>query len=221
VAAEGAVRVTPGPLPAFDVGALVPSTRDLLQAIRTRRSGLVLVPLLSTEEAGREALRDTESGVTALAMGEPGPAMAAASAATRVPVVCLRPVAAKEDYLAARAFGADAVVLAPGLDEAARQDLSKGARSTRMMALDVARDAAGAKRAAETGARALVLQAPDVATIKGLATGLPSGVTLLAWPDRAAEEDVRALVGVVDAVIVGVDVYGATGFERLVSELNP
>jgi hypothetical protein len=90
-----------------------------------------------------------------------------------------------------------------------------------MMALELARDAVAAKRAADAGARALVLQGPDVAAIRALASGLPPSITLLGWPERAAEEDVRTLLGVVDAVIVGIDVYGVTGFERLVSELNP
>ena len=211
----------PAPLPPFDVGALIPSTRDLLQGIRTRRTGLALVPLLGPEEVAREALRDTESGVTALAMNEPGPPMLAAATATRVPILCLRLVANKEDYLGARAFGAAAVVLDPALGEAARQEMAKGARSTRMMALELARDAVAAKRAADAGARALVLQGPDVAAIRALASGLPPSITLLGWPERAAEEDVRTLLGVVDAVIVGIDVYGVTGFERLVSELNP
>jgi hypothetical protein len=39
--------------------------------------------------------------------------------------------------------------------------------------------------------------------------------------ERSPEDDLRALRGLVDAVIVGVEVYGVTGFERLVSELNP
>jgi hypothetical protein len=211
----------PAPLPPFNIGTLVPSTRDLLQAVRTRRAGLALLPLLASEEPAREALRSVESGVTALAMSEPGSAMEEAAAATRVPMLCLRLVAAKEDYLAARAYGADAILLDPSVDPAARADLAKGARSTRMMALEVARDPAQAKRAADAGARALLLQGPDVAAIRALATGLPSNITLLAWPERAAEADLRKLTGAVDAAVVGVDVYGVTGFERLVSELNP
>ncbi len=211
----------PSPLPAFNVGTLVPSTRDLLQAIRTQRAALALVPLLGVEEAGREALRSTEMGVTALAMAEPGAAMAEASAATRVPILCLRLVQTKEDYLAARAFGADAVVLDPSLDDMARAELAKGVRSTRMMALEVARDAAAAKRASAAGARALVLQLAEPAQVRSIVKDVSPGVVLVAWLERAAEADVRALFGVVDAAIVGVDVYGVTGFERLVSELNP
>ena len=44
---------------------------------------------------------------------------------------------------------------------------------------------------------------------------------VIAWPTGALADDLQTLRGVVDAVIVDVDVYGATGFERLVSEVNP
>jgi hypothetical protein len=211
----------PSPLPPFDVGAIVPSTRDFLQATRTRRSGLALVPLLATEESAREALRDVESGVPAVAMTEPGPAMAAAAAATKVPMLCLRLVASKDDYLAARAFGADAAIVDPAAAEKDRGDLANGIRSTRMVALELGRDTDTVKRAAGGGARAIVLTGPDVAAVAALAAGVAPSITLVAWPDRATEADARRLVGVVDALVVGVDIYGATGFERLVSELNP
>jgi hypothetical protein len=191
------------PLPPFAVGAIVPSMRDFLQAIRTKRTGLALVPWLSVVDAGREALRDVESGVTALAMSEPGLPMAEAAAATRVPMLCLRAVTAQDDYLAARAYGADAIVLSSSLDDAAHADL------------------ADVKRAVDAGTKGIVLQGVDAASVRALAAKVPSAVTLVAWPGRATEEDIRSLVGAVDATIVGVDVYGATGFERLVSELNP
>jgi hypothetical protein len=209
------------PLPPFAVGAIVPSMRDFLQAIRTKRTGLALVPWLSVVDAGREALRDVESGVTALAMSEPGLPMAEAAAATRVPMLCLRAVTAKDDYLAARAYGADAIVLSSSLDDAAHADLAKGSRSTRMMALDLATSETDVKRAVDAGTKGIVLQGGDAASVRALAAKVPSAVTLVAWPGRATEEDIRSLVGAVDATIVGVDIYGATGFERLVSELNP
>jgi hypothetical protein len=209
------------PLPPFDVGSILPSTRDFLQATRTRRSGLALVPLLATEESAREALRDVESGVTAVAMAEPGPAMAAAAMATRVPMLCLRLVSSKDDYLAARAFGADAAVVDPAATEKDRSELAKGIRSTRMVALELGRDRDAVKRATDGGARAIVLPGADVAAVGALAAGVGPSVVLVGWPDRATEADARKLVGVVDALIVGVDVYGETGFERLVSELNP
>ncbi len=207
--------------PAFDVGAIVPSTRDFLQAVRSpKRSRLELVPLLVPEEAAREALRQEEAGVSAVAFAEPGPAMAEAASTTRIAVLCLRPVRAKDDYLAARAFGADAVVIAPELDDASRTDLGKGARSTRMVALELARNEGEALRAAQAGVRGVVLSVESAAAARAIAIKLPPGLAIVAWPARGTEEDVRSLAGAVDAVVVGVDVYGATGFERLVSELG-
>jgi indole-3-glycerol phosphate synthase len=205
----------------FSVGEIVPSTRDFLQAVRTRRVGLALVPVVGKEDAAREALRMAEEGVTALAMAQADAALSAATGATRVPALCLNPVRAKEDYLAARAFGADAVLIDASLPDLERAELAKGARSTRMVALEVACDAGAAGRAAAGGAKAVVIAAADAAAVRAIVQGLPSGLLLIAWPQRVSEPDVRTLVGVVDAVIVGVDVYGVTGFERLVSELNP
>ncbi len=207
------------PLPPFNVGTLVPSTRDFVQAIKTRKKGLALVPLLAPEDAGREALRSAEEGVVSVAFAEPGAPMAEGAAAMRVPVLCLRPVTTKDDYLAARAYGADAVVLAAGLDEASREELAKGARSTRMFALSLVTSEAEAKRAADAGDKAVVVRATDASAVKALAAKLPASTAILAWPAKGAEDDVRALVGAVDAAIVGVEVYGVTGFERLVSEL--
>jgi hypothetical protein len=209
------------PLPPFNVGTLVPSTRDLYQALRTRRKDLAFVAHLAEEDAPREALRMAEAGVAALALSEPGPAMAEAAGAARLPVVCLRLVATKEDYLAARAFGADAVLIDPSLEPAAREDLVKGARSTRMVALDVARDAPAVQREVTTGAKALVLKGADAAAVRALAPSAGPSVVLVAWPAAAGEDAVRGLRGVVDAVIVGVEVYGVTGFERFVSEMSP
>jgi indole-3-glycerol phosphate synthase len=161
-----------------------------------------------------------EAGVAALAFAEPGAPMAAAAQATRLPVLCLRPVSAKDDYLAARAYGADAVLIDASLDARTRDDLAKGARSTRMLALGVARDPASLKRAVDEGARAVVLRADDAAAVRALASVAPANVVSVGWPARAGEDDARGLRGVVDAAIVGVDVYGLTGFERFVSEMS-
>jgi hypothetical protein len=208
------------PLPPFNVGTIVPSMRDFLQAVRTRRKGLAVIPCLAPDEAAREALRNAEEGVAAIALVEPGPAMAAAAEATRVPVLCLRRITTKDEYLAARAYGADAVIIGADLAEGLRTDLAKGSRSTRMAALQLARTEAEAQRAVDEGARGVVLAGPDAAAVSALAKKVPPSITLIAWPARAAEGDVRSLSGGVDAVIVGVDVYGVTGFERFVSELG-
>jgi hypothetical protein len=211
----------PAPLPPFNVGTLVPSTRDLFQALRTRRRDLAFVAHLVEEDAPREALRMAEAGVAALALSEPGPAMAEAAAAVHLPVLCLRPVATKDDYLAARAFGADAVLIDPTLERAAQEDLAKGARSTRMVAIDVAHDATAVEHEVAAGAKALVLKGVDAPGVRALASSAGPSLVLVAWPAAAGEDAVRALRGAVDAVIVGVEVYGVTGFERFVSEMSP
>jgi indole-3-glycerol phosphate synthase len=211
----------PSPLPPFNVGTLIPSMRDFLQAVRTQRRELALIPLLPEEDAAREALRMAEAGVAALALNEPGAAMAEAANATRVPLLCLRLVSTKDDYLAARAFGADAVLLDPSLNNAAVEDLAKGARSTRMVALPIVRDDASVQLALRSGAKALVLQGDNSRQVTRLASLPPAGVALIGWPGSVSEDEARLLRGVVDASIVGVDIYGMTGFERFVSEMSP
>jgi hypothetical protein len=205
--------VAPHPSSAFDIATLVPSQRDFLQAVRTGRDRLALVPCISGDNAGREALRMAESGVSALAMTDPSPEMTEASRATRLPMLSLRLLTSRDDALAARAFGADAVIVDPRAADPERQKIADTARSVRMVVLD-----------AQRGGKAVLVQGPDVASIKTQIAGLPR-VILIAWLtpalERSPEDDLRALRGLVDAAIVGVDVYGVTGFERLVSELNP
>jgi indole-3-glycerol phosphate synthase len=205
-----------------DVASLVPSSRDFLQAVRTARKGLALVPWLDAENAAREALRMAESDVAALALSEVGPAMAEAARATRLPTLSLELVSSHDGALGARAFGADAVVLDPKADDPAREAAAASARSTRMVALSVVRTRHEVDRELARGAKSLIIQAPDVEALGTLAEAAPRSL-VIAWPSRpleALEEDVRRLLGRVDAVVVGIEVYGATGFERLVSELH-
>jgi indole-3-glycerol phosphate synthase len=204
--------------PPFDIASLVPSSRDFLQAVRTARKGLAVVPWLDAEDAAREGLRMAEFDVAALALGEPGPAMEEAARATRLPVLSLGLVSSNESALRARAFGADAVLIDPEAEEPARQAASASARSTRMVALSVARARPEVERQAAHGAKAIVIEAPDVRTL-GVLAEAAGRLLVIALPSRPQEEDVRYLRGRVDAVVVGVEVYGATGFERLVSEL--
>jgi hypothetical protein len=208
------------PTQPFDVATLVPSSRDFLQAVRTGRKGLALIPCIAAEEAAREALRMAESGVTALAMREASPAMAEAAKATRLPILSLQLVTTREDALAARAFGADAVLLDPAPSDADRDATASHARSTRMVALPLARTRTEVEHAASQGSKALVVQAADAKGLVELAS-FAGRLLVIAWPTGAFADDLQTLRGVVDAVIVEVDVYGATGFERLVSEVNP
>jgi DNA-binding NarL/FixJ family response regulator len=201
----------------FDVATLIPSGRDFLQAVRTGRKGLALVPCIAKEEAGREALRMAESGVTAIAMREPSPAMAEAAKATRLPMLSLELVTTREGALSARAFGADGVLVDP--TESAEATAAH-ARSTRMVALPLARTRADVERAVSAGAKALVVQAADAKGLVELASAAGRAI-VIAWPTGPLADELQTLRGKVDAVIVDVDVYGATGFEALVSEVNP
>jgi indole-3-glycerol phosphate synthase len=205
--------------PPFDIASLVPSSRDFLQAVRTARKGLAVVPWLDAEDAAREGLRMAEFDVAALALGKAGPAMAEAAGATRLPVISLELVSSSDSALRARAFGADAVLIDPETEEPARQAAVASARSTRMVALSVARTRREVEREAAHGAKAIVIEAPDVKALGELAEAA-GRLLVVALPSRPLEEDVRYLRGRVDAVVVGVEVYGATGFERLVSELH-
>jgi len=204
----------------FDVATLVPSNRDLLQAVRTGRKGLALVPCIAAEEAAREALRMAESGVTAIAMREASPAMAVAAKATRLPILSLQLVATREDALAARAFGADAVILDPTRSDAERETTASDARSTRMVALHLARTRAEVEQAVSRGSKAIVVQAADAKGLVQLASAA-GRLVVIAWPSGPLADELQTLRGAVDAVVVDVDVWGATGFERLVSEVNP
>ena len=129
-------------------------------------------------------------------------------------------VATREDALAARAFGADAVVLDPTRSEAERETTASDARSTRMVALHLARTRAEVEQAVARGAKAIVVQAADAKGIVQLATAA-GRLLVIAWPSGPLADELQTLRGAVDAVVVDVDVWGATGFERLVSEVNP
>jgi indole-3-glycerol phosphate synthase len=207
-------------MPPVDVASLVPSSRDFLQAVRTARKGIALVPCLGVEDAGREALRMAEADVAALALPLAGSAMAEAAAATRLPVLLLAPIKTPEEALSARGFGADAVLIDPEADAAARERAAKSARSTRMVALPFCRTVEEVERETAAGAKAVLISTPDLSSIAQLSRAIPRSI-VIGWPNRPLDEDLRTLRGQIDALVVGVEVYGATGFERLVSELSP
>jgi indole-3-glycerol phosphate synthase len=206
--------------PAFDVAALVPSSRDFLQAVRTARKGLALVPCLPKEQVAREALRMAEADVAALAMSDVGPAMVEAAGATRLPMLSLSQVSSADAALAARAHGADAVLIDPDAGDAEREAATNAARSTHMAALPVARTRKDVEKEVARGGKVVVVEAPDLKGLSDLAS-LAGRLIVIARSSGRLEDDVRLLRGKVDAVVVGVEVYGETGFERLVSELNP
>jgi hypothetical protein len=199
-----------------DIANLVPSTRDFLQAIATRRKKLALVPLVESTE---DVARLVEVGVTAFAVAEPGDLSKRLDRAIgSTPLVVLRAVASTDDALAARESGADAVVVDAAADY---ESLSKAARSTRMAALALARDVATATRITSTSAKAILLSVHGIEPIAPILKPLPPTMRVLAHVPSADEAALRAMRGVVDAAIVESAMYLSTSFETLREELDP
>jgi hypothetical protein len=201
-----------------NIASLVPSTRDFLQAIATQKKRLVLVPLVDRVD---DAVALAEAGVTAFAVSSPGPMMREVSEAVgAAPILSLGAVASADDALAARASGADAVVI-EGVAEAARwTSIAKHALSTRMAALVRVVDEASAEVGATTTAKGAYLRAETPADVRRLVQklGVPRVVAHLPSADETA---LRALRGVVDAAIVESDLYLSTSFATLREELDP
>jgi indole-3-glycerol phosphate synthase len=208
-----------------DVGTIVPSTRDLLQAITTRRRNLALIGLIAADASASEALRLADLNVSAFAAAAPGPLLAQAAGATKtVPSLCLDAAGDRQAVLAARQHGADGVVVDARLPLDEWDRLAKIARSMRMLAVALAVDAASVEAAAKAGARAILLRAGTADAVLELAAKAPRGVTLVGHvetegPDAA--DAVRALAGKVDAAVVSPAVHATAGFAELVAEVDP
>jgi hypothetical protein len=201
-----------------DIASIVPSRRDFLQAVASRRKRLVLIPLVDRVDDA-EAL--IHQGVTVFAVSAPGDAMRAVSAAVGSnPLLSLAEVARAEDALEARASGADAVVVASRRDAAEWEAIAKHVRSTRMAPLATATDVASAKWVAATAAKGVCLNADDAAAIAAIAAPVAS-LRVIARVPSADETILRALRGVVDAAIVESDLYLSTSFATLHEELDP
>ncbi len=206
----------------FDVGAIVPSTRDLLQVLSTKRRGLALVALVGVDRAAEEAARLYDRNVSAFAMAEPGPAMGLAARATKtVPMLCLAPVREKDPCLAARYHGADGVCVDASLALDDWDRLAKQVRTMRMLPLAYADSAASAAAGVAAGARALLLRAPSADALLAIARDVPRTVTLIAEVVGADAAALRALAGQVDAAVVPSAVHTAPGFADLASEVDP
>jgi hypothetical protein len=206
-----------------DVGSIVPSTRDLLQAVTTRRRNLALLGLIGGERPAEEALRLSDLNVSALAAVEPGPSMALAARATKtVPSLCLAPAGERQALLAARQYGADGVVVDARLPLDEWDRLAKIARTMRMLPLALAVDAASLEAAVKAGARAILLQCASAAEVVALVTKAPrTGVTLVGHVEGADAGAVRALAGKVDAAVVPPSVHAAASFAELVADVDP
>ena len=216
----------------LDVAQIVPSTRDLLQVLATRRKSLALVGELGEGRAAEEAARLHDVNVSAFAFAAPSSAMTDGARATKtVPSLSLAPVATREDIQRARFFGADGVCIDVALPPTEWDALAKIARGMRMLPLGLVRTTADVELAAKAGPRALVLRAETAAAVLALALQIPRSVTLVA--DVATEENgarvvsaadaaaLRALAGKVDSAVVPPSVHAAAGFEDLVAEVDP
>jgi hypothetical protein len=209
-------------MPDVDVASIVPSNRDLLQVLSTRRRSLALVGLIVEGRAAEEAARLCDLNVSAFAALEPGPAMAAMARATRtVASLSLAATHDRDAILAARQHGADGVCIDARLSLEAWDKLAKVARSMRMTPLALVVDPAGVETAVEAGARAVVLWASSAADVLELAARAPRALTLVGYVEGADSEAIRALMGKVDAAIVPPEVHSAPGFAKLVADVDP
>lgn len=219
-------------MPDFDVAQIVPSTRDLLQVLSTRRRNLALLGEIDGDRAAEDASRLDAVNVSAFAFADAGPAMTAGARATRtVPSLCLAAVVTREDCLRARFHGADGVCIAASLPPAEWDNLAKIARGMRMLPLALASTEAEVEAAMKAGARAVVLRAATADDVLSLARKAQRNVTLVAdvaaidGAARAASAAdpaaLRALAGKVDSAVVPSSVHASDGFAELVAEVDP
>ena len=202
----------------IDLASITPSVRDFLQAIGTQRKRLALVPLV---ERADEARALSEAGVAAFAMLAPSDGMRAVSAAAgSIPLLSLAPIATDREALAARAAGADAVIIPTGTDAQSWDSIAQQARSTRMAALAGVNDRPSAELCTKTAAKGVYLHMTGIAEVSSVMPILRS-LRVLAHLPSVDEATLRALRGVVDAVIVESDLYLSTSFESLREELDP
>ena len=207
----------------IDAGSIVPSTRDLFQAISTRRKSLALIAELDPAKASApadQAKRLDELDIAAFAMARPGPEMALATRATRsVPMLLLEPVTGTDECRIARYYGADGVAVGAG--DVELKSIADTARSMRMQAFPLAGDVAAAEKVVkEIHARALILKAPSASEIAAFAAAT-RGVTIIAAPAVVDADALRELLGHADAVLIPSSVYAAPGFAELARELSP
>lgn len=202
-----------------DVANLVPSARDFLQAIATRRRRLGLVPLVDAPE---DVPRLLDLGVRAFAVAQSGDlAKRVAGAIGSTPLIVLQPITTVEESLAARESGADAVVIDASMDVNAYEELSKAARSTRMAALAHARDHESAAKTGKTTAKAMLLSVYGVEPLASILQPLAGSMRVLAQVPAADETALRAMKGLVDAAIVESAIHLSTSFDTLREELDP
>lgn len=206
----------------FDAGSIVPSTRDLLQVIATKKKSLALIAAVGPDHPAEDAVRLHDLNVSALAFAEPGPAMRLGATATKtVPSLCLLPVQDRDACLRARYHGADGVCVDAALPLDEWDKLAKHARSTRMLPLALVADVAGAEAAVKAGARAVLIRAASSEAVLEIAKTLPRALTVVAEIADADAAALRALLGGVDAAVVPPTLHTAPGFADLILEVDP
>jgi hypothetical protein len=206
----------------IDVGAIVPSTRDLLQAITTRRRNLALLALLGNDRPAESAARLAELNVSALACIEPGPALQLAACSTKtVPSLCLMPVSDRDGCLQARYFGADGVCIDALFPADEWDRLAKTARTMRMVPVALAVDEAGAVAAVKAGARAVLVRAQSTDVIVAAARSVPRTATVVGEVVGGDMAALRALRGHVDAAVVPLAIHAADEFADFVADVDP
>lgn len=211
----------------IDVGTIVPSTRDLLQVVATRRRSLALVARIDATESASEAARLNDLNISAFAFAEPGEPMTQGARATKtVPSLSLKPAGQRDDCLRARYFGADGVPVDARLPLTDWDVLAKTVRTMRMLPLAFADDKASLENAVNAGARAVLLRAPSVGDWLEIVQALPiqstkSLIFVADLGDSADEQALKQLLHKADAAIVPPSVHQAPGFFSLVGELDP
>jgi indole-3-glycerol phosphate synthase len=206
----------------IDVGSIVPSTRDLLQVIATRKKSLALVALLGDARPAEEAARLHELNVSALAFAEAGTSMQLAARATKtVPTLCLAPVTDRDGCLAARFHGADGVSIDGSMPLDDWDKVAKIARTMRMIALASASTGPGVESAVKAGARALLLRAETAAEALALAAAAPRSLCVVAEIAAVDLAGLRSLAGHVDAVIVPPSAHADRAFPEFVADVDP
>ena len=215
--------VYPAGMQEVDVGTIVPSTRDLLRVLDTKRRNLALVGLLGAgAPPDQEAARLDALNVSAFAFVEPGPQMALAARATKtIPSLVLGAAPDREALLATRRYGGDGACVDARLPLADWDRLAQVTRGMRMVPLALASDAAGFEAALKTGAKGIVLAAPTAAEVIELAAQGPRNVILVGFVAGADADAVRALAGKVNAAVVPPSVHAAPDFADLVAEVDP
>ena len=210
----------------FSISRIVPSTRALFDALSTRRKSLALIPRIesnTSDEVRRHARRLDNIDVRAFARsGADTATQDLARSTSSIPTLCTNEATSAEDCQRARFFGADGIVIRTE-SSSDWQALSKTAQSMRMMAVGVVSSDETAALLLDRGARAILLRASSSAELLHLADATKGAALLIAHlvPDGLGdEEDLRALLGKVDAALVPETLHAGSGFEDLQDKLD-